>query len=117
MHMRIAHILLRIGLAFTLAYAAIASFLTPTSWIGFFPVFLVRFSSFFFPQEVLLGMFSTLELFLAVWLLSGFKPILAGICAAGLFAGIFLANIGAMDLVFRDGGLFFAALALAFLSK
>lgn len=114
---RIAHILLRIGLAGTLAYAAIASLITPTSWIGFFPAFLVDFSSAFISHEVLLGFFSVLELFLAAWLLSGFKPLGAGIATAGLFAGIFLANLGALDLVFRDGGLFFAALALAFLSR
>lgn len=114
---RIAHILLRIGLAGTLAYAAIASFFTPTSWIGFFPVFLVDLSSPFMSQEVLLGIFSVVELFLAAWLLSGFKLFLAGIFAAGLFGGIFFVNLGALDLVFRDGGLFFAALALAALSK
>jgi len=114
---KIAHILLRIGLAGTLAYAAVSSFITPTSWIGYFPAFLVNFSSSFMSQEVLLGIFSVVELLLAVWLLSGFKPLYAGLCAAGLFGGIFFANLGAMDLVFRDFGLFFAALALASLSK
>ena len=113
----IAHILLRIGLAGTLAYAAIASFLTPTSWIGFFPAFLINLSSPFLSQEVLLGIFSVFELLLAAWLLSGFKPFLAGISAAALFGGIFFVNLGALDLVFRDGGLFFAALALAILRK
>jgi hypothetical protein len=112
-----ARILLRIGLAGTLAYAAIASFITPTSWIGFFPAFLVNLSSPFMSQEVLLGIFSAAELALVLWLLSGFKPFVAGMCAAGLFAGIFFANLGALDLVFRDFGLFFAALALASLSK
>lgn len=114
---RLANVLLRVGLAGTLAYAAIASFITPTSWVGYFPVFLVDLSSPFMSQEVLLGIFSVVELFLAAWLLSGFKPFLAGIFAAGLFGGVFFANLGALDLVFRDGGLFFAALALAVLSK
>lgn len=113
----IAKLLLRFGLAGTLAYAAIASFITPTSWIGFFPVFLVDLSASFMSQEVLLGIFSAVELCLAVWLLSGFKPFGAGICAAGLFAGILFVNVGVLDLVFRDFGLFFAALALAFLSR
>jgi hypothetical protein len=114
---RIAHILLRIGLAGTLAYAAIASFITPTSWIGFVPAFILDFSSPFISNEVLLGIFSGIELFVAVWLVSGFQSFLAGLAAAGLFAGIFFANLGALDLVFRDGGLFFAALALAVLSR
>lgn len=114
---RVAHILLRIGLAGTLAYAAVSSFITPMSWIGFFPAFLVDFSSSFVSPEVLLGIFSATELLLAAWLLSGFKAFFAGLCAAGLFAGIFFANLGALDLVFRDFGLFFASLALAFLSR
>lgn len=114
---RLAQILLRIGLALTLAYAAVASFITPTSWIGFFPAALVDFTSPFMSHEVLLGFFSVVELVLAAWLLSGFEPFFAGIFAAGLFAGIFFSNLGALDLVFRDGGLFFAALALAVLSK
>src|SRR3989338_9610589 len=113
----IAKLLLRFGLAGTLAYAAISSFITPTSWIGFVPAFLINLSSPFMPQEVLLGIFSVTELLLAAWLLSGFKPFYAGLCGAGLFAGIFFANLGALDLVFRDFGLFFAALALALLSK
>jgi len=116
-HIKIAKVLLRIGLAGTLVYAALASFITPTSWIGFFPAFLVDLSSSFMSQEVLLGIFSVTELLLAAWLLSGFKPFLAGLCVAGLFGGIFFANLGAMDLVFRDFGLFFASLALAFLSR
>ena len=113
----IAKLLLRFGLAGTLAYAAVSSFITPTSWIGYFPAFLVDFSSPFMSQEVLLGIFSVAELILAVWLLSGFKAFYAGLCAAGLFAGVFFANLGALDLVFREFGLFFAALALALLSK
>ena len=114
---RMAHLLLRVGLAGTLAYAAVASFLTPTSWVGFFPGFLVDFSSSFMSPEALLGSFSAVELFLAAWLLSGYKAFFAGIVAAGLFGGILSANLGAMDLVFRDGGLMLAALALAVLSK
>ncbi|OHA66969.1 MAG: hypothetical protein A3C82_02695 [Candidatus Wildermuthbacteria bacterium RIFCSPHIGHO2_02_FULL_47_12] len=114
---KVAHFLLRIGLAGTLAYAAVASFLTPTSWIGFFPRFLVDFSSSFMSPEALLGSFSVLELLLAAWLLSGFKSMYAGLCAAAVFGGILFANLGALDLVFRDFGLFFASLALAVLSK
>lgn len=114
---RVAHILLRIGLAGTLAYAAIASFITPTSWIGYFPLFLVKLTAPFLSQEALLGVFSVLELLLAVWLLSGYKAFFAGVVAAGLFGGILFANLGAMDLVFRDFGLILAALALAVLSK
>ncbi|MBI2123805.1 MAG: hypothetical protein HYU04_01025 [Candidatus Wildermuthbacteria bacterium] len=114
---RVAYILLRIGLAGTLAYAAVASFLTPTSWIGFFPRFLVDFSSSFMSQGTLLGIFSVAELLLAAWVLSGFKARYAGLCSAAVFGGILFANLGALDLVFRDFGLLFASLALAVLSK
>lgn len=103
-----ASLLLRIGLAFTFLYVAIASFLEPVNWIGFFP---------FEPSAFVFQAFSVFELFLALWLLSGVKTFFAALISAVLLAGIVVTNLGAMDIVFRDAGLFFAALALAVLSK
>ena len=42
---------------------------------------------------------------------------LAGLISAATLLGIIVFNLGALDIVFRDIGLFFAALALAFLSR
>lgn len=109
-----ASLLLRIGIAFTLLYAALGSFLEPINWIGFFPGFVLNLGV---PQEVVLGGFSLYELGLALWLLWGRYLFQASLLAAATFAGITLFNLEAMDIVFRDLGLFFAALALNRLSK
>jgi uncharacterized membrane protein YphA (DoxX/SURF4 family) len=107
-----ASVLLRIGLAIVFLYAAIGSFLNPDAWIGYFPVILQRMV----PKGFLLGSFSIIEIVLSIWLLAGKKTFYAAIIAALMLAGIILANFGAMDIVFRDFGILFAALALAALS-
>ncbi|MDP2734977.1 MAG: hypothetical protein Q8P12_02090 [bacterium] len=109
-----AAMLLRVGIAFTLLYAAFASFQDPFSWVGFFPRFLFSFN---IPQEVLLAGFSLYEAALGIWLLWGRKVVLASLLSALTFAGITVFNLGAMDIVFRDAGLFFASLALLQLGR
>lgn len=114
MEVSLARLLLRLGLAFTLVYAATASLLQPVNWVGFVPSFVRQLGV---QESFLLQGFSGLEIVLALWLLWGRKLALPSLAAAGLFLGIALFNLGAMDIVFRDIGLFFAALALAKLSK
>jgi len=104
-----AEAILRVGIAFTLLYAALGSTLEPVNWIGFFPAFLFRFG---IPEELLLGVFSLTEAALGLWLLWGKKVVYPALLSAFAFGGIALFNLGAMDIVFRDVGLFFAALAL-----
>lgn len=109
-----AQVLLRAGIAFTLLYAALGSVLEPVNWIGFFPAFLFDLG---IPQHLLLVAFFVYEVALAAWLLLGKKLVYAALLCAATFGGITLFNLGAMDIVFRDIGLFFAALALAKLAK
>ena len=109
---KVALILLRIGLAFVFFYAALASFLNPVDWVGFFPIFIRNI----LPAQFLLTTFSFYELILGFWLVSGKWPVLGAALAAASILGIIVFNFGAMDIIFRDVGLFFAALALAFLS-
>lgn len=108
-----ALILLRLGLAFGFFYAAIFSFLNPDDWIGFFPIFIRNI----LPAHYLLTTFSFYELVLGFWLLSGKLSVLSASLAAVSILGIVVFNFGALDIVFRDVGLFFAALALIFLSR
>lgn len=105
--------LLRIGLAVVFLYAAAAALLDPFSWVGFFPVFLRSL----FPDHLLIVGHSISEAILACWLLSGWKIRDAATVAACALFSIFALNIGARDIVFRDLGLFFAALALLRLDK
>lgn len=105
--------LLRIGLAIVFLYAAIASFLDPLAWIGFFPSFLRDL----FDANKLLMFFSVFEIALALWLLSGARAFLSGIVAAATLSGIILGNLEILDIVFRDVAILFAALALVVLHK
>ena len=100
--------LLRIGISFSFFYAAIASFITPTNWIGFLPNFL--------RSDMILTIFSIYEILVGLWLLSGWKVFYPAILSALSMLGIIIFNFGALDIVFRDVAILFAAVALALLS-
>lgn len=110
---KVALILLRLGIAFGFFYAAVFSFLNPNSWVGFFPMFLQDF----FGADLLLSAFSFYELVLGFWIISGKYNFAAGLISAATLLSIIVFNFGSMDIVFRDVGLFFAALALALLNR
>lgn len=110
-HLKLAQLLLRLGLAFVFLYAVISATLSPLNWIGYFPTW-----ARIFPEDLLLKMFSAGELVLAGWLLSGWKLSYAALGAALLLAAITLSNLTLLDVTFRDVGLVAAALALAFLA-
>src|SRR5579863_2998872 len=105
----LAFSLLRCAIASVFAYAAIASFITPDNWIGYFPLFLRHI----IPQSLLLTGFSVYELTLAVWLLTGKFTFFAAILAAVTLSGIIIFNIDQLDIVFRDFTIILAALSLA----
>jgi len=106
-------LLLRIGLAFVFTYAAIAAFLNPSAWIGFFPTFIRDI----FPDSLLLSGFSIAELVIAVLLFFKKTVFYTSLASAILLLGMILFNLGSLDIVFRDVGLLFAALSLAVATK
>ena len=110
---RLARLLLRVGLALVFLYAAVASTLDPSSWVGFLPAFLRNL----IPQALLLSLFSLYQVGLGLWLLSGKKIYAAGILASVTLAAIIVSNITLLDVVFRDVAIFFAALALTALHR
>lgn len=101
-------LLLRAALAFVFLYAAIASFVSPSDWIGYMP----RFMRGVVPDEMLLGGFSIAEIGLSLWLLSGLYAKYAALLAAATLAGIVVLNPLLLPITFRDIGLFIVALAL-----
>lgn len=105
--------LLRIGLATMFLYAAISSFLTPNEWIGYLPSFITGI----FDAEMILRLFSVIEIALAIWLLSGVRTRYAAFFATAMLIGITISNFSLLAISFRDTGLAFSALALAFLSE
>ena len=102
-------LLLRVGLALSFLYPAFSSLAEPTNWIGFFPMFLRAL----IPDSALLYLFSGYEIILGLWLLSGKKLVASSFLSFATLAGVVILNLGAFDLVFRDVGLAFSALALA----
>lgn len=104
-----ASLLLRLGIAFSFLYAAISSFINPTSWIGFFPKFL--------QTSAILVTFSVYEILIALLLIFNKKTFQASILSSLTLAGIVIFNIGALDLVFRDITILLTSIALALLSK
>jgi len=105
-------LLLRIGLATMFFYAAISSTLDPREWVGYLPSFMTNIVD----AHVLLKVFSIYELALGVLLLSGLLVRYVSLLAAATLLGIAAFNLSLFAISFRDIGLAFAALALAFSS-
>src|SRR3989344_2236731 len=99
---------LRLGISAVFLYAAIASFLTPSNWIGFLPGWLKNI----IPATFLLFAFSVYEIILSLWLLSGKKIFYAGILASITLFLIIVTNISELDILFRDIAILFSSIAL-----
>ncbi len=105
---RLISFLLRIGIAIAFLYAAVAAFLDPFSWIGFLPIWIEDI----IPRSVVLSIFSTFEILLSLWLLSGKVVFRSAVLSSATLGAIILFNIQSLDIVFRDVPILFAALAL-----
>lgn len=110
---KVAIWLLRLAICVSLAYPAIDAFLDPIVWVSFVP----RWTKNIVNGEAFLFAFSTFEILLILWLISGKKLFGAAIVSAILMFLITILNFVAFDIVFRDVGLGLAALALATLTK
>jgi len=110
---KLALFLLRLGIASVFLYAAIAATLEPSNWVGYLPQFLRGI----FPAETLLRLFSAYQVVLSLWLLWGKKLLYPSVLSVLTFIAIIIANIGSLDIVFRDIAILFAALSLAVVSK
>jgi uncharacterized membrane protein YphA (DoxX/SURF4 family) len=108
--MNLTPLLLRIGLASVFIYAAVSSTLDPREWVGYLP----SLATDHIQAETLLKLFSVYELVLAGWLLSGIYVRYAALLCAATLLGITVTNFSLFAISFRDIGLAFAALALAF---
>ncbi len=105
--------ILRWGLAFVFFYAAIASLLNPSEWIGYLPGFLTVF----LPPRLVLTVFSIYEIILAALLFMGKKLVWISLLSVITLAAIVVFNLGLLEVTFRDVGLAMAALALYELAR
>ena len=108
-----AVIILRWGLAFVFFYAAISSLINPNNWIGYLPSFVEYFIS----PRLFLTLFSFYEMALAVMLFVGKELKIISILSAASLAGVTAFNLSQLEVVIRDVGLVFMALALYELVK
>lgn len=108
----LAHLFLRVGLAFAFIYPPIAAIFDPYSWIGYFPQFVRALP---IDQMVLLHLFGALEIGIAVWLLSGYKIRIPSALAAVILLAIVGFDWHSFDVLFRDLSIAAMAVALALL--
>ena len=106
-------LLLRSGIAIVFIYAAISSFLNPTSWIGFVPGFI----ELVIPGGIFLIIFSVYEIILGFGLLADYKTFSLSIISSITLFFILFGNILALDILFRDIAILFMSLALVALSS
>ncbi len=108
-------LLLRVGIALSFLYAAIGGFLHPENWIGWFPAWVRELLP--LGDHTLLGLFGSVEILIALWLLSGWNIRWSGLIAAFMLLGITVFNLGSFDIVFRDVALALASLELVFIKS
>ena len=105
---KIAWLIIRIGVAFCFFYAAIAGFLDPQSWVGWFP----KFMRDLIPELLLLKLWGMYELVTGFWILSGKKIFWPSLLASFSLAGLIVFNFNVMDVIFRDVTILATTIAL-----
>lgn len=108
-----AWFLIRAGIAFAFLYAAIAGYLRPNDWIGYFPATLRHAV----PENILLYSWGIFETVIALWILSGKKVFVPSLLAVISLAGLIFTNFSQMDVIFRDVTILAVAAALAIHSR
>lgn len=110
-----AIIVLRLGLAFVFAYPAVTGFMNPSAYATWIPDFVLGY----LPVEakIFLLFFFFTEVLLVLWLLSGKHGFWAAATCALLLFLITIPNFHMLGVLFRNVGLFSAAVALALLEK
>lgn len=108
---KLASLVLRIGLAAVFLYAAVDAFITPDAWIGYMPAFISHIMS----LKLALDLVSISQLVLVGWLLSGKLITYAAVISMLLLGGILVTNPATILITFRDIGLIATALGLGVL--
>lgn len=107
MRVPLPQLLLRLAIAFSFAYPAIAAYFDPDAWIGYFPAFI--------PSSILLlHVFGAVEIVIALWIVFGRRVVIPCVAAAIILLAIVAFNLNQFDILFRDVSIALAALALAF---
>lgn len=106
-----AHLLLRIGVAFAFLYPPFNALSNPDSWIGYFPPFIHGIGG--MSDIFLLHVFGVIEVIIALWILSGKYIVIPSVLASVILLSIVGFNYFNFEVLFRDVSIAAASLALA----
>lgn len=107
--------LLRMGLVFVFLYAAISGFISPENYVKWIPPFLYMLPN--FNSLLFLRAFFSFEILLVLLVISKRWAATGALLMAFVLAAFTVFNLFSMDTLFRNVGLFFAALALFVLAR
>jgi hypothetical protein len=110
MHEKLAHHILRIGVAIAFLYPPYAALGDPISWFSYFPGFIKNLP---IPEAVLLHGFGLLEVGIAVWILLNVRIFIPSAIATALLVAIVVFNLSNFEVLFRDIAIAAMPLALA----
>ena len=110
-------LLLRLALAIPFLYAGIDSFIHPDNWMGYLSPRMLSFVEETVGLKLFLVGYAVFEILLGLVLVAGKFIKIAALVSSALLLGIIVSNFGQFSVIFRDAGLFFAALALLFLPR
>ncbi|MFA5933836.1 MAG: hypothetical protein WC795_01255 [Candidatus Paceibacterota bacterium] len=113
MNNKLSILILRIGVAFAFIYPAIAGFINPDNWIGYFP----SFTRGYIPDTILLLIFGIVEILIALSILFLKNIRIPCIIASLMLVGIIVFNFPQMDVIFRDVTILALTIMLAIESK
>lgn len=111
--LQLSRILFRVSLAFPFFYSSIDGLVHPSDWIGYVP----HFVSSIMPIPIFLGIFSIIELVLALWVLFGPYAWIPSVLIGFLLLGIVAVNPSQFLVTFRDlsiAGLAFGSAAFLY---
>jgi hypothetical protein len=110
----VSYVILRLGVAFILLYPPYAALGDPTSWLSYFPPFVLALVHTWGISDItLLYSFGVFEVVLALWILSGWRIFTPSLVTTALLLAIVAFGYNDFEVLFRDVGLAAAALSLA----
>ena len=108
---QLSSFILRLGLAFSFIYAAVAAVFSPDDWLSYFPSFLIVSIN----HAFLLHTWGLFEVVIGLWLIYGKRIFIPSVLALLSLLGLIITNLNGFDVIFRDVTIASIALALAIL--
>lgn len=108
-------LVMRLAVAFSFIYPAVAAWFDPYSWIGYFPGFVLDLAG--EHPELLLHAWGAIEIALALWVLFGKHVYVPSVIMTFALLLVVIANPGQFPILFRDISIALAAVSLALVNK